>query len=425
MRILYLFPQFPWPPDSGGKIVTYHMLRHMAKNHQITLWTFAQDRRDYQNLSHLKSYCDRIELFPARRRLQPVALVRALFGKLPYKALRWHDRGVAARLRELLAREHYDIIHAQNLTTAQYLTGRESGATLYYKENLEALILSRYAEVVRLAPLRWLLRREAAKTLRLELHLAQLCDQLVVISDADGARLCEMDPSLSPAHVPAGVDVEYFQPEYKLQFASRQAEASTPQPGEGEPEPATVLFTGSLYYYPNQDAILFFMQSIWPKLREAMPDARFIIAGQKPSRMIRALAEQPGVEVHADVPDMRPLFARATVYAVPLRVGGGMRLKILEAMAMGKAVVSTTLGAEGLEYTPGRQLLPADDAEIFAAQVVRLCRNAEARQSLEREARDWVVRHYTWDAVMGRLEKVYQDMEYNAHFLRKTSARVR
>ncbi|MBE7560961.1 glycosyltransferase [bacterium] len=141
--------------------------------------------------------------------------------------------------------------------------------------------------------------------------------------------------------------------------------------------------------------------------------------------MIRALAEQPGVEVHADVPDMRPLFARATLYAVPLRVGGGMRLKILEAMAMGKAVVSTTLGAEGLEYTPGRQLLPADDAEIFAAQVVRLCRNAEARQSLEREARDWVVRHYTWDAVMGRLEKVYQDMEYNAHFLRKTSARVR
>ncbi|MBE7560960.1 glycosyltransferase [bacterium] len=201
MRILYLFPQFPWPPDSGGKIVTYHMLRHMAKNHQITLWTFAQDRRDYQNLSHLKSYCDRIELFPARRRLQPVALVRALFGKLPYKALRWHDRGVAARLRELLAREHYDIIHAQNLTTAQYLTGRESGATLYYKENLEALILSRYAEVVRLAPLRWLLRREAAKTLRLELHL-RLCDQLVVISDADGARLCEMDPASRPRTSP-------------------------------------------------------------------------------------------------------------------------------------------------------------------------------------------------------------------------------
>ncbi len=407
MRILYFFPQFPYPPDSGGKIVTYHMLRHMAKVHQITLWSFAQDRRDYQNLSQLRPYCDRIELFPRRRRIQPIALLRALLGSRPYKATRWYDRRIAARLRELLSREHYDVIHCQNLTTAQYLTGRESGATIYYKENLEALILSRYAEVVRFAPLRWLLRREAAKTLRLELHLSQVCDQLIVISDADGARLSEMDPSLRPAHIPAGVDVEHF------------------RPSPSEPEPATILFTGSLYYYPNQDAIQHFMESIWPKVRQALPEASFIIAGQKPSPMIRALHGRDGVEVHADVPDMRPLFARATAYVVPLRVGGGMRLKILEAMAMGKAIVSTTLGAEGLQYTPGRQLVPADDPAVSAAQLVRLCRDVVARQGLEREARDWAVRNYSWDEVMGRLERVYEDMEYNAHFLRKTSARVR
>ena len=407
MRILYLFPQFPYPPDSGGKIVTYNMIRHLSKNHQITLWAFAQDRRDYENVAELAPYCDKIELFPPRRRMQPLSLLRTVFGRYPYKANRWRSAALAKRLRQQIEVEHYDIIHAQNLTMAQYLTGRESGATVYYKENLEALILQRYADLVRIAPLRWAMRREAAKTLRLELHLSQLCDQLMVISSADGDRLRQMDPSLDPAHIPAGVDVEYY------------------SPASQEPEPATILFSGSMYYYPNKDGALWFAEHVWSRVRAALPDARCLFAGQKPGRMIRALHGRSGIEVHPDVPDMRPYYHRATVYVAPLRVGGGMRLKILEAMAMGKAIVSTSIGAEAIEYTPGRHLLPADDPERFAEQIVQLCKTPSLRKSMESDAREWVVQNYRWESIMARLEEVYRELEYDAHFLRKTSSRVR
>jgi glycosyltransferase involved in cell wall biosynthesis len=207
---------------------------------------------------------------------------------------------------------------------------------------------------------------------------------VLAVSDADRDTFAALYPGAvrQPAHVvPTGVDTEYF------------------APAPSDPESRTLVFTGSMDWLPNEDGMTYFCREILPKIRQAEPEATLSIIGRTPTPAVRKLADIPGVDVTGRVDDVRPHIARGAVYVVPLRIGGGTRLKIFEAMSMAKAVVSTTVGAEGLPVTSGRDIEIADEPSRFAHAVVHLIRDSAARRALEAAARRLVVERYDWSAV--------------------------
>jgi glycosyltransferase involved in cell wall biosynthesis len=219
-------------------------------------------------------------------------------------------------------------------------------------------------------------------------------DRVLAVSDADRQTLHRLYPRELTAPVsviPTGVDTGYFE--------ASEAPASSRH----------LVFTGSMDWIPNEDAMRFFCRDILPRIRAAEPDVTLSIVGRRPTHAVRQLGEQHGVEVTGSVDDVRPHLARAAVYIVPLRIGGGTRLKIFEAMAAGKAVVSTTIGAEGLPVSNGRHLAIADAPEEFAATVIRLLRTPTERRALAYAARSLMETRYDWSAVSASLEQAIID----------------
>jgi glycosyltransferase involved in cell wall biosynthesis len=237
---------------------------------------------------------------------------------------------------------------------------------------------------------RWLFGQQYRRMLAFEARTLARFDMVLAVSETDASTLERLYPrSLQrPAvTIATGVDTSYF----------------TPAPG-AVVRPHHLVFTGSMDWIPNEDAMAYFCRDILPRIRASVPDASLSIVGRSPTPAVARLAESAGVEVTGRVNDVREHIAAGAVYVVPIRIGGGTRLKIFEAMAMGKAVVSTTIGAEGLPVTHGQDVMLADSADAFADAVVSLLQYPERRLPLEQRARDLVVRHYDWAAVAGQLE---------------------
>jgi len=215
-------------------------------------------------------------------------------------------------------------------------------------------------------------------------------DAVLAVSDADRQTFTRLYPDAvrGPVHiVPTGVDTDFFKPSVSPARATQ------------------LVFTGSMDWLPNEDAMRYFCRSILPLVRAEEPEAGLSIVGRAPTPAVQSLAAEPGVEVTGRVDDVRPFMEQAAVYIVPLRIGGGTRLKIFEAMAMGKAVVSTTVGAEGLPVVNGEHLLLADEPRSFARAIVRLIRDQDQRERLGDAARRLVLARYDWSAVAGALEE--------------------
>jgi polysaccharide biosynthesis protein PslH len=247
------------------------------------------------------------------------------------------------------------------------------------------------------SPLRRLYNRlEAAKLKRDELAACRRASAVLTTSDVDRATLAPEVAGVPIRVVPNGVDTSYFMP--------------TGPGGAGEPvDPACVLFTGAIDYHPNTDGVRYFHAEILPRIHTAAPEAVFTVVGKDPPAHIRALGG-PRVVVTGAVPDVRPWMRRGAVAVVPLRVGGGTRLKILEAMASGRAVVSTTIGCEGIEVTPGENILVADTPADFADAVVRCLRDPGLRARLGRRGRALVERRYRWEAIGEALSDFYREL---------------
>ena len=238
------------------------------------------------------------------------------------------------------------------------------------------------------------------KLRREELGTYRDADGVYLCSAADERRLLDEVPGARTAVIPNAADVDYYQP----------------RPTDPPPDGRTLVFFGLLSYVPNVDGVIHFVQDIWPRIAEAHPEARCKIIGGRPPPSLLALAG-PRIELTGFVPDLRPHLAEAAAVVVPLRLGGGTRLKIVEAMAMGKAIVSTTLGAEGIDATPGRDILIADEPRMFAGSVVQLLEDPSLAARLGRAARRLAVERYSWTAAAGALDEFFhrshRRQEYN------------
>jgi sugar transferase (PEP-CTERM/EpsH1 system associated) len=409
MRILWLKSDLLLPLDKGGKLRTWHLMRHLARRHEITYLAFAELDTSRAEIEGMKEVAARVETVTrtdprkgsARFYLDAAA---HLVDSLPYAVGKYRSRSYRAKLEQLLEEGSFDLLVCDFLFPAVNLPDRLPCPSVMFTHNVESEIWRRHAET-KSAWQKWLYTAQYRRMLRYEGRTLAKFDGILAVSDADVQTFARLYPGAMrrPVHVvQTGVDTEYFSPQSPAH--SRQTSHQPPASS------ARLVFTGSMDWLPNEDAMQFFVREILPLVRAQEPDVQLTIVGRAPTPAVAKLAEDTAIRVTGRVDDVRPYMNEASVYIVPLRVGGGTRLKIFEAMAMGKAVVSTTVGAEGLPIQPGTHALVADEPHMFARAIVHLIRDVERRHQLERAARVLVSERYDWSAVAGELEDALNDI---------------
>jgi glycosyltransferase involved in cell wall biosynthesis len=323
-----------------------------------------------------------------------LAVARSWLSRYPADLWRWRRAELRARVRQRLA-EGFDLCVADFLVAMPNLPWARVCPVLLFEHNVEHMIWKRLHKVEARPARRVLLAIESRKMQRYEAWACARAGLTVAVSEADRAILAANAPPARIRAIPTGVDTTYFTPNGTLEAPTR------------------LVFTGSMDWYPNEDAILHFIDSILPTIRRAIPGVSLAVVGRNPTDRVRAAGASAGVHVTGTVPDVRPYMAEATVYVVPLRIGGGTRLKIFEALAMGKAVVATTVGAEGLPVVPGEHFLQADSAGDFAQAVVTLLKDPSRRQALGMSGRQLVKERYSWPQVARDFERHCEELVAN------------
>lgn len=386
MRILWIKVGGLWPLNTGGRLRSFHIIAELSRRHQVTLLTTHAPAEGLETLAGKLPQCERVISFPYaapkwRSARFPLMLLRSWFSSLPVDL--WKHR--VSRLRREVARmlkdEAVDVCVADFLFAVPNVPRSRRVPIVFFAHNVEHMIWKRLCQTEPRMWRRTLLELEWRKMRRYEAKACRQAKLTVAVSPADRDLLAANAPGSNSCAIATGVDIAYFTP------------CRIPE------EPAHLVFTGSMDWRPNEDAILYFMDAILPAIRHEIPDVSLTVVGRNPSLQLRKEAGKAGVEVTGTVEDIRPHVARAAVYVVPLRIGGGTRLKIFEALAMGKAVVSTTIGAEGLPLTHGEHFLQADDPAAFARAVVLLLHDPALRRRLGVAGRRLVEERYSWSQV--------------------------
>jgi sugar transferase (PEP-CTERM/EpsH1 system associated) len=396
MRILWLNAGLLLPLDKGGKLRTWHLMRHLARDHQITYLSFADPETTAADRGGMRQVCEDLHVVPRTDPPKGTAAfymdaARRTFDPLPYAVGKYRSRTYRRRIDQLLADGRFDLVVCDFLVPAVNMPAALPCPAVLFTHNVEAEIWRRHYERQRDPIRRVLFRQQWRRMLRFESATLRRFDLVLAVSDADRdtlQRLYPRDLRAPVFTVATGVDTTFFAP---------QAEPPV--------RPRHLVFTGSMDWIPNEDAMKHFCHEILPLIRAGEPETTLSIVGRAPSPAVKRLADIPGVEVTGRVDDVRAHIAAGAAYVVPIRIGGGTRLKIFEAMSMGKAVVSPTVGAEGLPVTDGRDVLIADTPQAFASAVLSVLRDAAQRVHMERAARELVVSRYDWSTVAGELNE--------------------
>lgn len=401
MRILWLGHNLAYPPKGGPLQRNYNLLKEAAKHHEVHALVFDQPASRPSGVTPedcveaLSKFCASVEWVPLPKDSFGVGRYwRAIGGLLtgePYE-FRWlWSRDMAKRLQRIAGRIQFDVVHADTLGLAPYVSFVPSAGTVLNHHDIESALLQRRAASERSLLWRMFWTREAANLLAAERHWCPLFHVNMVVSDDEGQLL---KPSCRDSRiriVPNGVDIRYF----------------TPRP---DPGGTRLLFCGRLDQLANKGAITFFFNSIWPQLSDHVKQIEIDVVGKNPPAWLRELSQRdPRVHVPGFVDDVRPYFQRATIFVCPITDGGGTRLKILDALAMGMPIVSTTFAASGLDLHDGAHLLIADTPEAMIEQIIRLLGDNVLRQQLALEAVNVVRQTYSWDTIGHSLVSAYEE----------------
>ena len=399
MRILMVSRQLPIPASNGLAIRTLSVAQGLAAgNHAVTF--VAPDSTDKPaDLAPLSRWCREVSIVPRTavsmsQGLDYLGRIRSLLSLRSYAVERYRSAAMRARIEAHLQREAFDLIVAEGLYAMVNLPDTAVPVVLN-AHNAEYVIFQRYARLERSLARRWYARLEARWVKKTEKQVCERIALALVCSQTDRGLLTALHPDLSAVVVPNAVDTDSFAP------------AENDDNSDSPPSDPILLYLGGMDWYPNQDAVEYFASEILPLVRQQVPRVRFVVAGRNPPRHFTAkFAGVPGVEFTGTVPDMRPYISAATVVVVPLRVGGGTRIKILEASAAAKAVVATRVGAEGLDLEQGREIILADAPNEFGAAIVELLRDPQRRRILGAAAREKIVQRYSQAGVGRSLDEV-------------------
>lgn len=391
MRILWAKTDFLHPTTRGGQIRTLEMLRCLHRRHEVH-YVCLDDGASSEGRARSCEYCAKAyavhHVAPPRGSLRFGAQAAlGLASRLPLSVSRYRSSAMKRRIRELLTARPFDALVCDFLFPAQNIP--DISRALLFQHNVEAVIWERKAALANGSLTR---RYLSSQTRRMEAYEREVCraaGHVIAVSETDERGMRERYGVTRISHVPTGVSVDYFEP-----------------PSETERK-ADLVFVGSMDWLPNVDAALFFVKEILPRIRERLPRCNVAIVGRKPDRSVAQLTKHDSsLIVTGTVPDVRPWLWGSLVSVVPLRIGGGTRLKIFEAMAARVPVVSTTIGAEGLPVISGTHLAIEDEPSRFAAACVELIEQEERRRRLADEARQLVAARFSWDAVTREFEEI-------------------
>ncbi len=404
-RILFLTQVLPFPLNAGPKVRAYHMLRHLVKNHEVTLVSFVRADDEPRAIEHLRGFCQAVYPVPMRRSLwrNLRAAAKGLITGLPIVVVRDEIRKMAGTLQRLVKESPFDAIHADQLSMAGYGLLAAAAArgqrprTLLDEHNAIYLLTQRMADAEASRWRRALVAREARAFARYEASMCRAYDAVVTVTREDLDRLLAL---LTPAEqdlytgkflvVPITVDPDQVCPVAPLK-------GDTP----------VVLHLGTMFWPPNVGGVLWFAREVLPLIHRELPETRFVVVGKDPPPEIRALEADPRIRVTGYVADPTPYLAAADAFIVPLHAGGGMRVKILDAWLWGLPIVSTPIGAEGIKICDEENLLIAGDAPAFAQATKRLLTDPALNQRLRATGRAWVEANYAWQIVYQQMDQIY------------------
>lgn len=391
MKILIVSAQFPYPTRSGFSTRVYQLARWLASRHDVTLLSYASphERSGVAGLSTQMTVkaVQTEPLAPAGKR---VAQAVSIVSSRPYYCREIHSKGMQQAIDDLCVTESFDVIQVESSFLCTFRFPRDARLVID-EHNIESELFHRMSKNERSLPRRVFNGVEYRRFRRFEQACWQRADACVVTSDREVQAVRTRAPNTPVAVVPNAVDLDYFS------YSRNPSEAQT------------VIFTGTLNYRPNLDAARYLIDDVWPLVRRRCPEATLTLTGRKDGVDTRSLAK-PGVQLLGEVPDIRPHVSAAAVVAVPIRIGAGTRLKVLEALAMGKPIVSTTVGCEGVAVRDGEHLMIADDAVAFAERILEVFADSSLQDALGRAGRRLVEARYSWALAGGGLESLYEEI---------------
>ena len=397
LKILFLTNRSPYPIQDGQSRRTYNILKCLACRHEVHLLSLYQSAEEVtpESVRHLKSFCKQVEMFPAPRKTlsfgMVVRLLRSLFSKDPYTVWRHYSKEYAKRVQAWLDATQFDVVHCDILSLAYCVRDLNGSFRTLTDHDVSHLVAKRLAAQARNPVLKLFLYIEALKLKQLESRIFSKLDLGIAVSELDRRHLERLCPGGRFAVVENGVDVRAF----------------VPDPDAVEPN--ALVWVGGFHYYPNCEAVRFFIEEIYPRIKKEKAEIKFYVVGSGVPDWLRRLATgDPSIVSTAYVDDPLPYIQRAGVFVAPILSGGGTKLKVLEAMAVGKAIVSTSIGVEGIEGKDQEHFMVADGPEAFSSGVVSLLNDRVLRERLGANARRRAMEKYDWEAICEAISRIYQ-----------------
>lgn len=391
MKVLMLTPYLPFPPLSGGQTRSYNLIKNLSKHHEITLFSLIKDDSEKKYVKELEKYCKKIRVF--KRSKSPWTLRNILltgFSQYPFLVIRNLVPEEKKAVEEELKNTKYDLIHAECFYVMPHIPKTEI-PILMVEQTIEYSVYKHFVEdqaPFLIRPLLWL---DVLKLKHWETKIWKSADKVVAMSDSDKKAMTGLVPKLDINIVPNGIDIEYF---------SREPKETRDHP--------KVLYVGNFKWLQNVEAVDLLIDEVWPKMKKQIPNLKLWIVGMNITDGIKQKAVGD-IEITEAIPDIRDAYSNATVLVTPIKGPGGTRLKILEAMASGMPIATTSVGAEGLEVSNGEQMLISDNMDELANQAVKIIRDKDLARKLGENARKFVREKFSWQISADELDKIYKE----------------
>lgn len=396
MKILMITPYLPYPLLSGGQTRSYNLIKNLASKHRITLFSFIREEGEIKFKHKLAPFCHKVEVFLRRPAWSMVNVFLAAVTPFPFLVAIYLSWKVRKKLKMELEKEDYDLIHAETFYVMPNIP-QTSIPILLVEQTIEYQVYQHFVQTSVPLPLKLLLWLDVAKVKFWEKHFWKKASKVVAMSKADKKKMQKIISSLKVDIVPNGVDVSLFSKK-----KSRPSKKNT------------ILYVGNFKWLQNREAATILIKEIWPKIKKKVPTARLWIIGRNPTDELKRLSYHD-VIFDETIADIYRAYQRADLLLAPIKGPGGTRLKILEAMASGCPVVTTPVGIEGIEATPGRHFLLAKNNDQLANLSITVLKNESLREKIVNDSCELVRKKYDWVDITKKLEEVYRKVRYGQH----------
>ncbi|MEW8027521.1 MAG: glycosyltransferase family 4 protein [Candidatus Thiodiazotropha sp.] len=402
MKILFLSQIIPYPPHGGVLQRGYNIIREIGKDNDVYLLAFhhpdtiASKSLLDESMAELKKLCAEVhyfKLWPKQSKFHKlIAFFIGIFYPLPFSVLAHKSNSFREKIHDIIGKYDIDVVHIDTVGLSQYKKYVKDIPCIVTHHNIESSLMARRSKVESNWFTRYYVAKQSQRLRKYETEESAKYPVNVMMSTNDADELKEMSPSVGTFIVPNGVDINYFE---NLQQQEERA----------------IIYTGGMNMFANKDAVMYLISDIWPMVKAKIPDIKFYIIGQDPPKdLIHIASEDTGIKVLGYVDDIRPHVSKSAIYVVPLRVGGGTRLKVLDALAQGKAIVSTSIGSEGIEVSDRINIFLEDTSEGFASSIIELIKDETRRKELGRQARKLAEDKYAWPSIAEELIEAYKSV---------------